>query len=516
MSGKHGPDDWEWLESEVSAQPAAAGAYDDAVVRDSLLDMMATAREVSGLSQKAVAAAMGTTQSAISELLSGHVDARVSTLQRYARATGHRLSVQLSPSGTRTVHDDGRLGPILAHILQLGTTTVSGLAERLRVPAEFVSPIVERLKQNRWVERSGRNGIRVNYDRASVAGFSIRRRHVTGVLSDLRGQVVLNSRTIQLGDQSPKSVVAAVSDAVHSFQDAMATNQDLLGIGVELAGVVDAEKGVVHFAADFSPEAADQWRDFDLQDALEAEVGAPVTIENDANALAMCEYIANGDAGSIIVLLLSEGGLGIGAGLVHNGEVVRGHSNAAGEIGHVIVVPDGPPCRSGRHQGCLESLASADAIVRSALRKSANSELSIDEALEQAALLASEKADEAVDAFRSAGTALGQVLSKDVAMLDPQRLVVYGQPQLVLRNKYVAADIFLSALEETLESVGFVDKSELEPKVLDELTSPRAMAATAAHRLLSTYTVPVPKAAKSMPMLSIALTTEDTERLSSR
>ena len=88
-------DSFAWLEEAVNAEPQARRAYEDAVVRDRLLEAMIDARLSVGLNQRALAELMGTTQSAVSELERGHVDARLSTLQRYARATGRCLWSEL-------------------------------------------------------------------------------------------------------------------------------------------------------------------------------------------------------------------------------------------------------------------------------------------------------------------------------------------------------------------------------------------------------------------------------------
>jgi transcriptional regulator with XRE-family HTH domain len=104
-------DDLDRYVAEQSADPAFAGAYEDAATRESLVRSLLCARHDAGLTQAAVASRMGTTQSAISELEAGVADARFSTLQRYARAAGCRLAVWVA---TRSEGGDEALAAFVA------------------------------------------------------------------------------------------------------------------------------------------------------------------------------------------------------------------------------------------------------------------------------------------------------------------------------------------------------------------------------------------------------------------
>ena len=87
----------------------------------------------------------------------------------------------------------------------------------------------------------------------------------------------------------------------------------------------------------------------------------PVMVDNDANlgALAEAAFGAGRDAGDLIYLKVSAG---IGAGLILNGRLYRGSAGLAGELGHVLVDPDGIVCRCG-NRGCLETVAATGALV---------------------------------------------------------------------------------------------------------------------------------------------------------
>lgn len=131
----------------------------------------------------------------------------------------------------------------------------------------------------------------------------------------------------------------------------------LLGIGMGAPGPVDGSNGSIYEAINLG------WVDYPLKDLLEVETSLPAVVENDANLAALGEMwkgAGNGAKDLIAVTL----GTGVGGGVISNGMLVQGASGAAGEIGHITVVPEGgAPCNCGK-SGCLETVASATGIVR--------------------------------------------------------------------------------------------------------------------------------------------------------
>lgn len=139
--------------------------------------------------------------------------------------------------------------------------------------------------------------------------------------------------------------------------EAACTRQVVAGIGVCAAGFYNREEDVmVH-----SPNLPG-WDGLPLRRRLEDLFKLPVIVENDASAAAYGEYCYGAGRGQANLLLLTLG-TGIGGGLVLGGKLYGGSSGFAGEIGHIPMLPDGPPCACGRN-GCLEALASGTAIAR--------------------------------------------------------------------------------------------------------------------------------------------------------
>ena len=170
-------------------------------------------------------------------------------------------------------------------------------------------------------------------------------------LVDLAGKV-LDRRA---GDRDGRTGEAAVTLAQGLVTDlAEAADRPLLGVGVGSPGVVDPAGTVLE-----APNRG--WYGLDLAARLHDAVDAPVHVANDANAAALGELTAGGPADRS--LLTVKIGQGVGAGLVLDGHLVVGDRFAAGEIGHVVVDPDGEPCACGR-TGCLETAIAAPRLRR--------------------------------------------------------------------------------------------------------------------------------------------------------
>jgi predicted NBD/HSP70 family sugar kinase len=172
-----------------------------------------------------------------------------------------------------------------------------------------------------------------------------------GAVLDLAGRV-RSRHEIPLTGAYGDEAVALVRDLADTLI-AQAT-RPVLGIGVGSPGVVDAQGTVLD-----APNL--RWHGTPLAAVLREHTGLPVFVANDANTAALGEHTF-GDAvgGGMMVLRV---GTGVGAGLILEGSLLHGHRAAAGEIGHVVVDPDGDPCACGR-VGCLETFLAVPHLRR--------------------------------------------------------------------------------------------------------------------------------------------------------
>lgn len=131
---------------------------------------------------------------------------------------------------------------------------------------------------------------------------------------------------------------------------------DVTAVGVGAAGLVDRE-GAVHYAPNIPA-----FRRTPLRKELEAAVGLPVVVDNDANAAAWGEVV-HGAAKDVLYALMITLGTGIGGGIIARGRVIRGAHGFAAEVGHFQIDPDGPMCACGQ-RGHWEAYASGSALGR--------------------------------------------------------------------------------------------------------------------------------------------------------
>jgi predicted NBD/HSP70 family sugar kinase len=187
-----------------------------------------------------------------------------------------------------------------------------------------------------------------------------------GAVLDLFGQVKARAEAPLYGAVGADAVGVAVGLAsrLRSIAAQGAAARPVLGVGVGTPGVVDGA-GVIRYAHNLA------WTDVDLTGILRRQLGLPVYVTNDANTAVLAEYTFGGTTAADLMLLRI--GIGVGAGLVVGGALVQGHGGAAGEIGHVVVDPDGARCACGK-VGCLETILSAS-YLRCALKHSANHSL---------------------------------------------------------------------------------------------------------------------------------------------
>ncbi|MDW7760606.1 MAG: ROK family protein [Acidobacteriota bacterium] len=178
---------------------------------------------------------------------------------------------------------------------------------------------------------------------------------VETALIDERGRVLSSHREPTHPDRGPKRIIDDIVNCIDKCLDKGAGRATALGIGV--AGQVDKE-GVVRASPNLG------WTDVPLKSLLEAKTGLPVAVINDVRAALWGEWRHGAGRGTddLVVVFV---GTGIGGGVVSGGRVLEGCGNAAGELGHMVIVRDGRKCHCPNH-GCLEAYAGGWAIAERA------------------------------------------------------------------------------------------------------------------------------------------------------
>lgn len=179
------------------------------------------------------------------------------------------------------------------------------------------------------------------------------------IIMDLRGGVVFR-RTCLKSELEKK---ADIIDLIINFIETTVTEsgidrKKLSGIGIGVPGLVEIQEGRVITSIDYN------WKNVDVRTPLQKHFQMPVYVENSSKVMAIGEkWFGNGDDSDNFALVTV--GRGIGAALIMNGEIYKGFYNMSGEVGHMVIDPNGPLCKCGK-RGCLETLASGNAIANQA------------------------------------------------------------------------------------------------------------------------------------------------------
>ncbi len=155
--------------------------------------------------------------------------------------------------------------------------------------------------------------------------------------------------------EGPEAVIRRMADSAW----AAAKGRPILAAGISTPGPSKPSEGIVT-----APPNLPGWKDVPLAKLLGGLLNVPAWIENDANAAALAEHHSGAGRGLQHMILVTLG-TGVGGGLILDGKLFYGASGGAGEVGHMLIVPDGPRCGCGR-RGCLEAVASGIALGREA------------------------------------------------------------------------------------------------------------------------------------------------------
>lgn len=228
----------------------------------------------------------------------------------------------------------------------------------------------------------------------------------------------------------PSAALRAFHQVANKALEASGASLDEIeGIGVASAGPLDPATGTIFFIPNVPG-----WKDVPWRDMVEAELGRPTFLENDANAAALGEHAFGAGRGvsNLIYITVSTG---IGGGLILGNRLYSGSSGTAGEIGHMTIEVDGPRCGCG-NVGCWETLASGTALAREAVERiqgGARSSIlqvaggNISRVDARAIHEAATKGDAlAQELIANVGHYLGVGLANLVNILNPQMLILGG------------------------------------------------------------------------------------------
>jgi predicted NBD/HSP70 family sugar kinase len=345
------------------------------------------------------------------------------------------------PFGSRVQH----LGALFEAVLTRGPLSRRDAARLTGLSAASVTKLVKPMISHGYLVENVREAgvpgrpqipLQVDPARHHAVGIKLMDGEIVGVVADLHAEVQSAHRMKYL-DTSPHGVLAAIEEMTSILLERSPVEQDrLLGIGIGLGGHVNGTTGVVVESPFLN------WQNVPLRQLVADRMSLPVVIENDVNTLAVAEQWF-GAGSSFPTFALVTIGAGVGGALVLDGQLWRGVSGAAGELGHMVVDPDGPLCHCGK-RGCLEAVVSDNAIA-AAMSATAGRRIT---KVSQVVSAAHAGDPDARRVFTQAGVALGRAIAALLNLLNPPLVILSGEG-------ITASDLFIDALRAELDRDAF-------------------------------------------------------------
>ncbi|WP_020579495.1 ROK family protein [Actinopolymorpha alba] len=260
----------------------------------------------------------------------------------------------------------------------------------------------------------------------------------TGIKAGLVDHDARILRTLRRPTPTTGGAAAVLDTVVEVVQSLRAeAGKPVAAVGLAVPGIIDEARGVAVLSANL------WWRDTPVRDAIAHATGLPVALGHDVRAACVAEWQVGAARGSSDVLLLTLG-TGIGAGVVTDGRLLVG-GGYAGQLGHVVIDPDGAACGCGQ-RGCLGKIASANAVVhRYRERVTAADAAGPDLSARDVARLAGAGEPAAVQVWEEAVAALVTALATAVTIFGSELVVLGGGLSL-------AGEQLLSPVREQLHA----------------------------------------------------------------
>lgn len=330
---------------------------------------------------------------------------------------------------------------VLRAVRASGSLTQTQIARTTGLSAATVSNIVRELREGGVVtvaatSSNGRRAQAVSLarDTGLALGVHVTDTHLRVVVGDMAYQVIAEEQIrYEAGRSAERGLRRAEWLVSTLLREARVDRSRIRGVGLAVPGPIDVETGRLGPGTVLA-----NWQDVDVVGELGQRLGLPVELDTEAQAAAVGELVwgAGRDATDLAYLQLSTG---VGAALVINGEVYRGHGGLAGEFGHITVNDQGRICQCG-NRGCLETVVGGPYLTQLLPHRPGEPPPSLEQLI--TAALDGDLGSRRViaDAGRAVGTAAAVLCN----LLNPQRLVVGGELA-------EAGDLLLQPMTEMLE-----------------------------------------------------------------
>ncbi|MBV6715200.1 ROK family transcriptional regulator [Paenibacillus chitinolyticus] len=244
----------------------------------------------------------------------------------------------------------------------------ASIAKQTGMSPTTVSRIVAELAEEGYLLESeqvsaglGRKSTLLEMVDAAVlsVGVELDRHQVNIGIVDLQGNVVAMSQYPRSVEESPEVTLERVGTEIDQLTKSNEIDcERIIGVGVGLPGIIDNDTGEVMFSVQLG------WRNVRLAERLKEITGYDVAVDNELKAKALAEHLKGAAIGSQRTVLLGFGN-GVGSAFIMEGEIYRGRTNSAGEIGHTTIDPNGMLCDCGK-AGCLQTYINIKSLLSEA------------------------------------------------------------------------------------------------------------------------------------------------------
>ncbi|MEA3288245.1 MAG: ROK family transcriptional regulator [Candidatus Marinimicrobia bacterium] len=351
---------------------------------------------------------------------------------------------------------------VLRIVRDEGPISRSEVARKMGVSKVIIGGIVRRLLETRILFEIGKGQSTVqggrrpvmlefNADAGLAIGIEIHLHRANVLITNMNAEILHEGTVNYTDNKNPEAILKRIIRNIEKMINDEEKMQSILGVGIALPGLMDYENGSI-----LSSHSLKVWEGYPIKKFLEDALDTKVYIENDVKAITLGEYHwgAGQDARNVVYIWLGEG---IGAGIIINGDIYRGITSSAGEVGYTEISARGinrgrfPILYQGQHRfGEILTTRNLELSMLDAVSKNGQkSLLKKDEISLSSIAAASKKGDQlAQDALREFGQILGVLTISVINLFNPE-LIILGGP-VIDRCPLVLEEAITKAKEDVL------------------------------------------------------------------
>ncbi|NOU84538.1 ROK family protein [Paenibacillus sp. LMG 31460] len=262
----------------------------------------------------------------------------------------------------------------------------------------------------------GRKAIMLDIDPQAVytIGVDIGKKAIKFGVMEFSGELLHEERVEHVALQTtPEATAAVISETINLIiANKNLDKSKIIGIGIGVPGVIDHERGIVQYSSTLG------WRNIPLAQFIQDKLHILTVIDNDLKVKILAEYLLGSAQGSRKTALI-ELGTGVGSSLIIDGDIFRGGSNSAGELGHTTLDPNGNMCECGK-RGCLQTYIDESAILHEANRIKETADI------QQLFAAAQNEENWAQDIISRTSLYIGITINNIVCMYNPDAVILCG------------------------------------------------------------------------------------------